>query len=213
MTDPNNQLLTNFVDFLQTMNQNNQQEQSFVEELDQTKIINDNEYEDDSSDDTEVSEEEDVPSFFTKKEATEFEENGLIPKSIIHQFIFKEILKEKDDEKRNKLLLYCSFYKTEKDFSLVTLFENIQTLFEEVYLKVCWKFYKLLDSSIEFENLVIEKILESENYKLFAHHFTYHTKTDIKLSISDYEYLSDDKEKDKLEYKELMHSIFNEVYM
>ena len=50
---------------------------------------------------------------------------------------------------------------------------------------------------------MIEKILESGNYKLFAHHFTYHTKTDIELSDSDYEYLSDDKEKDKLEYKDL----------
>ena len=75
-----------------------------------------------------------------------------------------------------------TFYKTEKDSFLVNLFESIQPLFEEIYLKVCWKFYKLLTESVEFENLVIEKILESGNYKLFAHHFTYHTKTDIKYA-------------------------------
>ena len=30
MTEPNNQLLSNFVDFLQTMNQNNQQERAYI---------------------------------------------------------------------------------------------------------------------------------------------------------------------------------------
>lgn len=212
MTEPNNQLLSNFVDFLQTMNQNNQQERAYVEELDQTKVIHDGESESDD-DASDASLEEEIPDFFHMMEAKEFEKEELVPKSILHQFIFKQILKEENYEKRSRLLLYCSFYKTEKDSFLVNLFESIQPLFEEIYLKVCWKFYKLLTSSVEFENLVIEKILESGNYKLFAHHFTYHTKTDIELSDSDYEYLSDDKEKDKLEYKDLLHSIFNEVYM
>jgi hypothetical protein len=213
MTEPTNQLLSNFVDFLQSMNHNNQEEQAFVEELDEMKILNDNTSEGDISDSSTISEEEEIPSFFQKREAEEFEENGLIPKSIIRQSIFKQILKEKDYEQRNELLLYASFYKTDKDSFMVNLFKNVKTSFEKLYLKVCWKFYKLLEDSSEFEDVIVEKILESENYKLFAYHFTFHTKTDIKLSVSDYKILSDDKEKDELEYKNLIHSIFNDIYM
>lgn len=212
MTDPNNPLLTNFVDFLQTMNQNNQEGRAFVEELDQTKMIHDNDSENGSSHNSEVSTEEEIPDFFHIMEAEHFEKEGFIPKSLLRQSIYKEILKEEPDS-RNKLLLYYSLYNTDKDISSVSILQNSKDEFEKIYLHVCWRFYSLLHNSSEFEDFVIEKILENQKYELFPYHLTFYTKVDTGLQLTEYEKLTKDKKKDESDYKELIHSIFNEVYM
>lgn len=206
MTEPTNPL-SNLVEFLHFVNENQNTNQPSVQELDDNKTI-----EDTVSENSSISIEEEIPPFFHKMEAEYFEENGLVPKSLIRQSIYKEILKEEDQEKRNKLLLYYSLYNTDKDISSALIFENIKNEFEKIYLLVCWRFYKLLDSSSEFEDLVIEKILENHKYELFAYHFTFHTKTDIDLRITDYENFTKDKEKDRKDYRDIVHSVFDEIY-
>ena len=112
-----------------------------------------------------------------------------------------------------KLLLYYSLYNTDKDISSVSILQNSKDEFEKIYLHVCWRFYSLLHNSSEFEDFVIEKILENQKYELFPYHLTFYTKVDTGLQLTEYEKLTKDKKKDESDYKELIHSIFNEVYM
>lgn len=213
----------NLTDFLEHMTTEKNNDEPLIEELsDKNSDSNVNNEEDNSIDDTiessNISIEEEIPDNFIT-ENLESSYNGYYPTSLIPNLIYKEIQKEENKEDRNNLLLYHSFshYKIVPDLFLtfgIIFTDKQERRYKEIERKIHWKFYKLLTQSDEFEELVIEKLIESDNPKLLIYHFLYYkTKKDIgdwvkqkeEIGIS----LGDDIKKN---HSELIYSIFQEIF-
>lgn len=206
----------NLNDFLQQMNTEKMNNQPVIEELSERESNSTLEDEEVSSVDNTVessdpSIEEDVPDFFSMEEL-EDSYKGFIPESLVRDTIYKEIQKETKEE-RDKLLLYYSLSQLQ-EVPDVVFFKEMEGRFKEIQRKVYWKFYKLLTKSEEFEEFVIEKIIETNNPRLLIYHFIYETKKDIEgwtETIHNLDMLSFIR-KEKDEYAKLIHSLFQEIY-
>lgn len=220
MTDP-------LQDFLSKFQYVSTQQMPFVEELSEKEANNVLQNEDDSIEEnisvsSSISIEEDIPDFFTIEEGREFQQQGLVPESLIRDSIYGEFSKETEIQ-RNKLLLYHAIYETNKEPKL-DWFSEEKKKFEEIERKVLWDFYKLLHPSVdygkEFEELILDKIFQSKNPRLFAYHFRLHSKSGVddmdnntfwNYIYSD-ECILENKEKDEKDYRDLVHSIFYEHF-
>ena len=206
----------NLDDFLEHMSTEKNNNEALIEELsNENSDINVNKEEETSIDETiessNISIEEEIPDNFIT-ENLELSYNGYYPKSLIPNLIYKEIQKE-DTEDRNNLLLYYSFSRYKISHKLC-ISNEIVVRCNEIERKIYWKFYKLLNQSNEFEELVIEKLIESDNPKLLMYHFLYYkTKKEIgdwekqqeEIGIS----LGDDVKK---KHRELIYSLFQEIF-
>lgn len=224
----------NLNDFLQHMNSMKEydEDQPIIEELsekDSNDTIDDKENsEEESIESSNLSVEEEISEDFYKEKLEE-DYKGFVPYSLINKSIYKEILnKEEDLQERRKLLLYFSF-KNKNIFQELEIFKsNLLELeiftnslvqkFLEIERRVYWKFYKFLESD-EFEELIFDKIIESNNLSLFAYHLYFRkiddfNKKDLDNKIYDYRSssLSEEKKRDEKNYKDLVHSLFQEIY-
>ena len=185
----------NLTDFLEHMNTEKSNDKPIIEELSDkntdSSVAND---EDNSIVETiessDSSIEEEIPdSFITDNLESSY--NEYYPQLLIPNLIYKEIQKEENKEDRHNLLLYHTFsqykiiqdlfFKTKLDQTFGIIFTDYQERrYKEIERKIYWKFYKLLTQSDEFEELVIEKLIESDSPKLLIYHFLYYkTKKDI----------------------------------
>lgn len=228
----------NLNDFLQHMNnmKEDDENQPIIEELSEK---NSNDTIDDEENSTEesiessnISVEEEISEDFYKEKLEE-KYKGFIPYSLINKSIYKEILnKEEDLQERRKLLLYFSipqkekniwnWNKLEKDnnnkFELEIFTNSLVQKFLEIERRVYWRFYKFLESD-EFEEFIFDKIIESNNLSLFAYHLYFRkiddfNKKDLDNKIYDFRSssLSEKKARDEKNYKDLVHSLFQEIY-
>jgi hypothetical protein len=213
----------NLTDFLEHMTTEKNNDQPLIEELsDKNSDSNVNNEEDTSIDETiessNISIEEEIPDNFIT-ENLELSYDGYYPQLLIPNLIYKEIQKEENKEDRNNLLLYHSFsqYNIVPDLFLtfsIIFSDKQERRYKEIERKIHWKIYKLLTQSDEFEELVIEKLIESDSPKLLIYHFLYYkTKKDIGDWVKQKEEigigLGDDIKKN---HSELIYSIFQEIF-
>lgn len=208
----------NLNDFLQHMNTKNDSEQPLIEEL-SDKNTNSNIDDDESipsedetieSSNLSVEEEEEIPDDFISEEHLSLYK-GYYPESLIRNKIYKEIQKE-DTEDRNKLLLYYSFYELGK-VPNSSFFKETEEHFKEIERKIHWKFYKLLSQSKDFDEFIIERIIETNNPRLLIFHFMYEKNKENEewkeiLKESDLFINNNDKN----EYCKLISSLLEEIY-
>lgn len=167
-----------------------------------------------------VSVEEEIPDFFDIDKVRELEKEGLVPKVLFYESIFQEILKENEEneENRDNLLLYLTFYNSEKNIPPIEVLTNLEGKFEEIKRKICWKFHKFLDysldSSKEFEKIILDKLVKENNTRLLVYHFLYRKKLkDVKIDdIYNENCLENQYENDKKEYCNVVQSVLMEQF-
>lgn len=213
----------NLTDFLEHMNTEKNNDKPIIEELsdkstDSSIPNNEDTSIDETIESSNTSIEEEIPDNFIT-ENLESSYNGYYPKSLVRNLIYKEIQKE-DTEDRHNLLLYHSFsrYKIMPDlsvnFSILFPEERIEGRYKEIERKIHWKIYKLLNQSNEFNELLIEKLIENDSSTLLIYHFLYYKekkeigdwvkqKEEIGISLGD-----DIKKK----HSELIYSLFHEIF-
>ena len=218
----------NLSDFLEHMTTEKNNEPIIEELSDKNTDISVQNEEDTSIDETiessNTSIEEEIPDNFIT-ENLESSYNEYYPQLLIPNLIYKEIQKEENKEDRHNLLLYHSFsqykiipdlfFKTQLDLTFGIIFTDKQERqYKEIQRKIHWKFYKLLTQSDEFEELVIEKLIESDSPKLLIYHFLYYkTKKDIGDWEKQKEEIGIDLGFDiKKKHRELIYSLFQEIF-
>lgn len=164
-----------------------------------------------------VSVEEEIPDFFNSDKVREVEQGELLPKVLFYESIFQEILKE-NEENRDNLLLYFTFYNSEKNIPPIEVLTNLEGKFEEIKRKICWKFNKFLDCSLdsskEFEKIILDKLIKENNTRLLVYHFLYRKKLkDVKIDdIYNENCLENQYENDKKEYCNVVQSVLMEQF-
>jgi len=139
------------------------------------------------TDESEI-EEEMIPESFEKDDL----DIELIPTKLLEKKLCKEFLKEED---KCELLLY---YYNDKE-NVVN--DRVEEKYNEIERRIYYYFYKLLQSE-EWEEILYEKMIESNLSKdLFLYYFSYQGKMNG-LSF---------KEDTKHKFKDLVHSLFEEI--
>ena len=139
------------------------------------------------TDESEV-DEEIIPESFEKDDL----DIELIPNKLLEKKLCKEFLKEED---KCELLLY---YYNDKE-NIVN--DRVEEKCNEIERRIYYYFYKLLQSE-EWEEILYEKIIESDLPKeFFLYYFSYQGKING-LSF---------KEDTKNKFKELVHSLLEEI--
>ena len=141
--------------------------------------------------------EEIIPESFSINDV----DKDLIPDKLLEKRLCKEFLKEVE---KDSLLLY----HYHQNFSLFhSNKEDIEEKYNEIEKKVYYSFYKLLQSE-EWEEILYEKIIESNLTKdFFLLYFS--SKGLLRNESNDIFFFNDPVIKDK--YKELVHSLFEEI--
>lgn len=204
----------NLTDFLEHMNTEKSNDKPIIEELSDKNTDSSLANDEDNSivetiESSNSSIEEEIPDSFIT-ENLELFYNGYYPKSLLRNLIYKEIQKEEVEE-RNNLLLYYSFSQCKV---IPSMFSNeVETRFKEIERKIHWKIYKLLTQSDEFNELAIEKLIESDSSKLLIYHFLYYKKKEIGDWVKQQKELGigfgDDIKK---KHCELIYSLFQEIF-
>lgn len=139
------------------------------------------------SDESEI-EEEIIPESFDEDDL----DIELIPDKLLEKKLCKEFLKEED---KCELLLY---YYNDKE-NVVN--DRVEEKYKQIKRRIYYYFYKLLQSE-EWEEILYEKMIESNLSKyLFLYYFSYRGKING-LSF---------KEDTKHKFKELVHSLLEEI--